>query len=209
MTWLQTWIGKDVPKQRRADIIKLSIEWFGAFGNPPNMAHEVEAFFAAAKKVNPEVLVYIDSIGGQWKQPQPFHRWLLTEYPGTIVSHYLNVDQVDAFREMGARNMMVQINPCEAVLGGPSHLFLYFHETVTFLQTAMKKRVPYVSLAGVNYAYNRRDFDLFLEVIRPHLKLASNVQELRESTVPDEIAKPVTKEEVKKLLIEQREQKKK
>ncbi|MBN1588931.1 MAG: hypothetical protein JW888_05400 [Pirellulales bacterium] len=209
VAWLKTWVGPDVPKARRADIIKLSIEWFGAFGNPPNMAYEVEAFFEAAKEVNPDVLVYVDSIGGQWKKPQPFHRWLLAQYSGTIISHYLNVDQVDAFREMGARNMMVQINPCEAVLGGPSHLFLYFHETVTFLQKAMKKRVRYVSLAGVNYAYSRRDFDLFLDVIRPHLRLASNVDELRKSLVQDEITEPMTKEGVKAQLTELREQKKK
>lgn len=195
------------PRPRRADIIKLSIEWFGAFGNPPNLAYEIDAFFQASKEVNPDVLVYVDSIGGQWRRPQPLHRWLLSEYPGTIISHYLNVDQVDAFRKMGARNMMVQINPCEAVLGGPAHLFLYFHETVAFLQKAMKKRVRYVSLAGVNYAYDRRAFDLFLDVIRPHLKLVRNVEELRKSLVPDEVAKPVTKEEVKSLLIKLRETK--
>ncbi|MBN1911643.1 MAG: hypothetical protein JW818_18015 [Pirellulales bacterium] len=213
VAWLKTWIGPDVPKARRADIIKLSIEWFGAFGNPPNIAYELEAFFEAAREVNPDVLVYVDSIGGQWRRPQPLHRWLLTQYPGTIISHYLNVDQVDAFREMGARNMMVQINPCEAVLGGPSHLFLYFHETVAFLQKAMKKRVRYVSLAGVNYAYSRRDFDLFLDVIRPHLKLAPDVESLRKSLVPDQVAEPVTKEGVKSQLeavrAEQRKKRKK
>jgi hypothetical protein len=205
VAWLRAWVGPEVPKARRADIIKLSIEWFGAFGNPPNLAHEIEAFFEAGKEVNPEVLIYVDSIGGQWRRPQPLHRWLLSQYPGTIISHYLNVDQVDAFREMGARNMMVQINPCEAVLGGPSHLFLYFHETVEFLQKAMKKRVRFVSLAGVNYAYDRRAFDLFLDVIRPHLRLASDVDELRKSLVPDRIAEPVTKEGVRSLLIKQRE----
>jgi len=209
VAWLKTWIGPEVPKARRADIIKLSIEWFGAFGNPPNIAYELEAFFEAARQVNPDVLVYVDSIGGQWRRPQPLHRWLLTQYPGTIISHYLNVDQVDAFRKMGARNMMVQINPCEAVLGGPAHLFLYFHETVAFLQKAMKKRVRYVSLAGVNYAYSRRDFDLFLDVIRPHLKLAPDVESLRASLQADQVAEPVTKEEVKSQLIELRAKQKK
>jgi hypothetical protein len=207
--WLKTWIGPEVPKARRADIVKLSIEWFNAFGNSPTLAHEVEAFIEAAREVNPDVLVYLDSIGGKWRKPQPFHRWLLTRYPGTILSHYLNVDQVDAFRSIGARNMMVQINPCEAVLGGPAHLFLYFHETVAFLQKAMEKRVAYVSLAGVNYAYSRRDFDLFLEVLRPHLQLAPDVESLRKSLVPDEIAEPATKDEVKSLLIKDREEAKK
>ena len=209
IAWLKTWIGKDVPKQRRADVIKLSIEWFGAFGNNPEIANQLEAFFEAAKEVNPDVLVYVDSIGGKWKIPQPLHRWLLSKYPKTIVSHYLNVDQVDAFRKMGARNMMVQINPCEAVLGGPAHLFLYVNETTKFLQKAMKKNVRYVSLAGVNYAYSRRDFEIFLKVIRPHLKLAKNVEEIRKSLVQDEISKPVTKEEVRAELLELRKQRRK
>ncbi|MGD9128069.1 MAG: hypothetical protein PVH19_11890 [Planctomycetia bacterium] len=207
--WLETWLGPKVPKARRADIIKLSIEWFGAFGNSPTIAHDLEAFFEAAKEVNPDVLVYVDSIGGKWKNPQPLHRWLLSQYPGTIVSHYLNVDQVGKFREMGARNMMVQINPCEAKLGCPAHLFLYVHETIEFLKKAVKKRVRYVSLAGVNYAYNRRDFDIFLDVIRPHLNLAKDVETLRKSIVPDEIKEPVTKEEVKAELLEIRAKKKK
>ncbi|MBN2023612.1 MAG: hypothetical protein JW809_12575 [Pirellulales bacterium] len=202
--WLATWIGPSVPKTRRADIIKLSIEWFGAFGNNPDIAAELEAFFEASREVNPQVLVYVDSIGGKWRQPQPLHRWLLSQYPGTIVSHYLNVDQVEAFREIGARNMMVQINPCEAVLGGPAHLFLYFHETVTFLRKAMRQRVRYVSLAGVNYAYSRRDFDLFLEVIRPHLALVPDVDSLRKTLVADEIRDPATKEEVRAELLDAR-----
>ncbi|MBN1851640.1 MAG: hypothetical protein JW829_02920 [Pirellulales bacterium] len=199
--WLRTWIGPDIPKQRRADIIKLSIEWFGAYKNRPEIAEELEAFFNACREVNPDVLVYIDSISRQWRRPQALHRWLLSQYPGTIVSHYLNVDQVDAFRAIGARNMMVQINPCEADFG-PAHLFLYFHETVTFLQKAMDKRVRYLSLAGVNYAYSRRDFDLFLDVIRPHLSLAPDIASLRQSLVPDEINEPATKEDVKSQLME-------
>ena len=210
VAWLKTWVGKDVPEKRRADIIKLSIEWFGAFRNPPNIAYELEAFFAGGpRSQSGDVSSMSTRSAGNGGGPSRLHRWLLHEYPGTIISHYLNVDQVDAFREMGARNMMVQINPCEAVLGGPAHLFLYFHETVEFLQKAMKKRVRYVSLAGVNYAYSRRDFDLFLEVLRPHLRLASNVDELRKSLVPDEIAAPVTKEDVKAQLLELQEQKKK
>lgn len=200
--WLKTWIGKDIPKERRADIIKLSIEWFRAYHNNPEIAHELDAFFKAAQEVNPDVLVYLDSIGQQWKNPQPLHQWLLSEYPKTIVSHYLNVDQVGTFREMGARNMMVQINPCEAVLGAPSHLFIYVHETTKYLQKAVKEKVRYVSLAGVNYGYDRRDFNIFLKVIRPHLNLASDVDSIRKSLVMDEVTEPVTKEAVKSQLTE-------
>lgn len=203
--WLQTWLGPEVPKARRADIIKLSLEWFQAYHNNPEIADELEAFFEAVGEVNPDVLVYVDSISGKWRKPQPLHRWLLRRYPGTILSHYLNVDQVDAFRKMGARNMMVQINPSEAILGGPAHLFLYFHETVAFLQKAMESRVRYVSLAGVNYAYSRRDFDLFLEVLRPHLRLAHDVETLRKSLAPDAVREHVTKEQVRDQLLEERQ----
>ncbi|MCC6124219.1 MAG: hypothetical protein IT426_04610 [Pirellulales bacterium] len=199
--WLEKWVGTEIPRARRADIIKLSVEWFGAYQNSPNMAHEVKAFFEACKKVNPEVLIYVDSTGGPWLKPQPFHRWLLHQYPGTILSHYLNTSQVGAFREMGARNMMVQINPCE-IGPGACHLFLYFDKTVASLKDVVDKRVPYLSLAGVNYAYNRRDFDLFLDVIRPHLNLAPDVAALRKSIVPDEIEEPIDENEVKRLLLE-------
>ena len=196
--WLNTWLGPDVPKVKRADVVKLSLEWFGGYqATPKDIAHELDAFFEAAKKVNPDVLIYIDSIGGPWLKPQILHRWLLSQRPGTIVSHYLNTKQVPEFREMGARNMMVQINPCEAGTGIGCHLFLYFDDTVNSLKEIVKLRVRYVSLAGVNYAYSRRDFDLFLDVIRPHLKLAKDIESLRKSIVPDEIKQPATKEDVR------------
>ena len=199
--WLEPWVGKAVPKARRADLIKLSIEWFGAYGYNPSLADHTEAFMQACRKVNPEVLVYIDSIGGIWRRPQPFHRWLLHRYPGTIVSHYLNTEQVDGFRKIGARNLMTQINPCE--IGGPtaSHLFIYHDRTVASLKDVVRRRVRYLSLAGVNYGYNRRSFDLFLEVVRPHLRLAPNVGALRRSLVPDAIAQPATREQVAAALI--------
>jgi hypothetical protein len=195
--WFAAWLGPDVPKARRADIVKLSVEWFGGGRKelPKNMVEELDAFIQAAKKVNPDVLVYFDSIGGRWYEPQALHRWLLSAYPGTMVSIYRHTPNVDSFREMGARNMMVQINPCEAGRGTGCHLFLYFDATVNSLKEVVAKRVCYLSLAGANYAYNRRDFDLFLEVIRPHLRLAADMNSLRKSIVPDEIGRPATKEE--------------
>ena len=119
-----------------------------ALENLRRMAHQLDAFFKACKKVNPEVLVYIDSIGGKWLKPQILHRWLLSEYPGTIVSHYLDTAHVADFRKIGARNMMVQINPCEAGHGIGCHLFLYFDDTIRSLKDIVAKRVRYVSLAG-------------------------------------------------------------
>ena len=199
--WLRTWVGPQVSPQRRPDIIKLSIEWFGAYGYCPALADHVEAFMQACREVNPDVLVYVDSIGGSWQRPQPFHRWLLHRFPGTILSHYLNTGQVEAFRTMGARNMMVQINPCEVGANSAAHLFLYHDRTVAALKDAVRKRVRYLSLAGVNYGYSRRNYDLFLEVIRPHLRLAPDLASLRRSIVPDEIREPVTKEQVKAAII--------
>ena len=196
--WLSEWIGSKVPKNRRADIIKLSIEWFEGWSRyPKNIAYEVDAFFNAAKKVNPDVLVYIDSIGGRWHKPEIFHRWLLSEHSGTILSHYLNSKQVPAFREIGAKNMMVQINPCESGFGVGCHLFLYFDDTVRSLKDVVAKRVRYLSLAGVNYAYSRRDFDLFLQVVRPHLNLTKDVNSLRRSIVSDAITDPASKDDVR------------
>ncbi len=201
--WLRTWVGPDVPKERRADIIKLSLEWFQAYGYNPAIADEVEAFMEAAKVVCPDVLVYIDSIGNIWKTPQPFHSWLLGQYPGTIVSHYLGTEQVEAFRAMGARNMMVQINPCELEKGA-GQFFIYHDQTVRFLKDIVKARVPYVSLAGVNFGYNRYNYDLFLDILRPHLALAKDLDFLRATIVPDEIADPATKEEVAARCLELR-----
>jgi len=192
--WLATWLGKRVAKPKRADIIKLSIEWFGAYGYNPSMADQLEAFMRAAGKVDPDVIVYVDSIGGKWRTPQPLHRWLLHRFPGTIVSHYLNTSQVGAFRAAGARNMMVQINPCEA--GPAAHLFLYHDKTVAALKDVIRQRVRYLSLAGVNYGYNRRSYELFLEVIRPHLRLAPDVPSLRRSIIPDEVSRPASKKQV-------------
>lgn len=199
--WLKEWIGRDVPKSKRADIIKLSIEWFGAY-NLMN-AKEVEAFMLACEEVNPDVLVYIDSIGGIWRVPQAFHRWLLSRFPGTILSHYLNTEQVGAFREIGARNLMVQINPCETWETGGQY-YIYFDKTVASLQDAVDKDVRFLSLAGVNWGYDRRLFDLFLEVVRPHLDLAKTVEEIRESIVPDEIKQPATYSDVEAWITEER-----
>jgi hypothetical protein len=201
--WLGTWIGPDVPPEKRPDIIKLSLEWFGAYQMNPDIADEVEAFMLACEKVNPEVLVYVDSIGGRWRRPCPFHRWLLSRFPGTIVSHYLGTSQIEAFRDTGARNLMVQINPSE-IESKAGQFFIYHERTVDFLQDAVGKRVRYLSLAGVNFGYSRYNYDLFLEVVRPHLALAEDVEALRASLLPDEVAEPVTKDEVRAGLVEEK-----
>jgi len=201
--WLQSWLGSQVAPADRADIIKLSIEWFGAYQYNPEIAREVEAFMTAVQAVNPQTLVYIDSIGGTWRQPQPFHRWLLHRFPGTIISHYLNTRQVDAFRAQGARNLMVQINPSETAEHG-GQFFVYHEKTVTFLEDVVAKRVRYLSLAGVNFGYSRYNYDLFLEIVRPHLKLARTVRQLRAGIVPDQIVNPATEQEVRTGLCKKR-----
>ncbi len=189
--WLRSWLGPEIPRDARADIVKLSIEWFVRSGDSTRLRQEVEAFFTACRQVNPEVFIYVDSIGGKWRQPQPFHHWLLRRFPGTIISHYLNTQQVEAFRAIGARNMMVQINPSE-IMGRGGQFFIYYPETVSFLKDVVNKRVRYLSLAGVNFGYNRYDYDLFLEVVRPHLDLAPNLEALRKTLLPDKTVNPAT-----------------
>ncbi len=198
--WLETWIGESIPGKSRPDVIKLSIEWFGAYKKNPRMAGEVAAFFTACREVNPRVLVYVDSINGIWRRPQVFHKWLLGRFPGTILSHYLNTSQVEAFRAMGARNMMVQVNPCE-VWGRGGQFFIYYDKTVDSLKDVVKKRVRFLSLAGVNYGYNRYEYDLFLEVVRPHLDLAGNLEELKKAVVKDAIRNPPTEEAVRRWIL--------
>jgi hypothetical protein len=203
--WLKSWLGPDIPKSDRADIIKLSLEWFGAFRNNPSMAEEAEDFLVNCREICPDVFIYIDSISGKWRRPQPFHRWLLHRFPGTIISHYLNTDQIDPFREAGARNMMVQVNPCE-LFGPAGQYFIYHQETVTFLKNICDKRVRYISLAGVNMGYCRRNFDLFLDILRPHLNLVKDIPELRRTVTPDEIVDPPTKEQVKAQMTAENEE---
>lgn len=198
--WLRSWLGDGVPPESRTDIVKLSIEWFGAWGLNPEISAEVEAFFVAAKEVSPDTLIYVDSISGIWRTPLPFHRWLLKRFPGTIISHYLNTDQVPAFREMGARNMMVQINPSEEP-GPAGQFFIYHDRTVKKLKDVVDARVRFVSLAGVDYGYNRYNYDLFLNVIRPHLALARSLDEVRAAIAPEAFADAPTADEVAAHLV--------
>lgn len=200
--WFRSWLGPDVPRDQRTDIVKLSLDWFGASQFNPQLAEEIETVFTACRSVNPDVLIYLDSVHGIWRTPTPFHRWFLQRFPRTIISHYLNTDQIDAFREVGASNMMVQINPSEIEeVGG--QFFIFHDKTVAWLQDAVRRRVRYLSLAGVNYGYSRYNYDLFLDVIRPHLALKRNLQAVRETLVADRIAEPTTKEDVRAWLLEQ------
>jgi hypothetical protein len=94
---------------------------------------------------------------------------------------------------------MVQINPSE--LEKPAgQFFIYHRETVASLQEVVRKQVRYVSLAGVNFGYSRYNYDLFLDVIRPHLALAPDLETLRKSLRPDEITGTTTKDDVAKWL---------
>jgi hypothetical protein len=199
--WLKSWLGPQVPAESRVDIVKLSIEWFGAWQLNPEIAVEVEAFFEALKEVSPATLVYLDSISGIWRTPQPFHRWLLKRFPGTILSHYLNTDQIPAFRAIGARNLMVQVNPSET-FEAAGQFFIYHDFTVRLLKDVVAQRLRFVSLAGVNFGYNRYNYELFLDIIRPHLKLARSVAELRASLQPETIQDAPTAEDVARSLVE-------
>lgn len=203
--WLETWLGSGVPAASRPDIVKVSLEWFGGWLPNPDIATEVEAFFEAVRDVSPGTMVYLDSIGGFWREPQVFHRWLIARFPGTILSHYLNTEQIPAFREIGARNLMVQINPSET-FEAAGQFFIYHDITVRQLKDVVAQRLRFVSLAGVNYGYNRTNYEQFLEVLRPHLKLARTLEEVRSAldTTPPP-AKP-SAEEVAAALIERARQ---
>lgn len=199
--WLATWLGPKAPASSRPDVVKVSLEWFGGWLTNPEIAAEVEAFFEAVHDVSPGTMVYLDSIGGFWREPQVFHRWLIARFPGTILSHYLNTEQIPAFRAIGARNLMVQINPSET-FEEAGQFFIYHDITVRQLRDVAAQRLRFVSLAGVNYGFNRTNYEQFLEVLRPHLNLARTLEEVREAL---DMTPPPTKpsvEEVAAALVE-------
>ena len=66
------------------------------------------------------------------------------------------------------------------------------------------EKVRYVSLAGVNFGYSRYNYDLFLEVLRPHLALAPDLATLRKTLEPDAVTEPATMDDVRKWLAERR-----
>ncbi|MBN2131128.1 MAG: hypothetical protein JW741_16630 [Sedimentisphaerales bacterium] len=203
--WLKGWLGADVPAERRADVLKLNLDLFGGGEDNPDMAEAVEPFLLACRQVCPGTVICLTSSDISRDRPHPFYQWVLSRFPGTIISHYLNTDQIEPFRAAGARNMMVQINPCE-LFGPAGQYFIYHQETVTFLKNIRDKRVRYLSLAGVNMGYCRRNYDLFLDVVRPHLRLVRDIPELRRTVLRDEIVDPPTKEEVKAQMVAQNEE---
>jgi hypothetical protein len=176
--WAVSFLDPSLGRDKVTDIVKMSIEWFDAYKHNPNIAEETEAFIEGVRSVNPGVLVYLDSIGGRWRQVRQFHNWIMGRYPEMIISHYLNADQVEAFRAAGAANMMVQINPQE-FQPDDGQFFVFHDRTVKILKEVVAKKVPLLSISGVNYGYSHYNYDLFLDILRPHLNLVRTVPELR------------------------------
>jgi hypothetical protein len=141
--------------------------------------------------VNPQVLVYLDSIGGSWRQVRAYHYWILDRYPEMIISHYLNAEQVESFRAAGAANVMVQVNPQE-FQPDDGQFFVFHDRTVKILKELVAKKVSLLSIAGVNYGYNYYNYDLFLDLVRPHLNLVGTVPELRAALGRNRPARRVT-----------------
>lgn len=194
--WASSFLDPSLGPERTTDIIKLSIEWFDAYKHNPHIAEETEAFIEGVRKVNPEVFVYIDSIAGAWLRPRAYHYWLMGRYPKIMISHYLYSEQLAAFRGAGAANMMVQINPQE-FQPEKGQFFVFHDRTVEILKDVVAKRVHLLSIAGVNYGYSFYNYDLFLDILRPHLNLAKDVAELRAVLKENRPSKKVTKADVR------------
>ncbi len=206
--WAASFLDPSLGPEKVTDVIKLSIEWFDAYRHNPEIAEETEAFIEGVREVNPQVFVYLDSIGQLWRQPRAFHYWVMSRYPKIIISHYLNADQVPAFRAAGAANMMVQINPQE-FQPEDGQFFVYHDRTVKLLKDVVAKKVGLLSIAGVNYGYNFYNYDLFLDILRPHLNLAKSVEELRSVLGENRPTRAITKDDVRAEEAEtQRQQKK-
>ena len=194
--WAQSFLDPALGREERTDVIKMSIEWFGAYRHNPEIAPETEHFIEGIRDVNPKVLVYLDSIGGAWRQVRAYHSWIMSRYPEIIISHYLNTDQVEAFRAAGAANMMVQINPQE-FQPDDGQFFVFHDRTVKSLKEVVARKVTLLSVAGVNYGYNAYNYDLFLDVIRPYLGLVKDVEALRAVLGTNKPVRQITMEQVR------------
>ncbi len=96
---------------------------------------------------------------------------------------------------------MVQVNPSET-FEAAGQFFIYHDFTVRLLKEVVAQRLRFVSLAGVNFGYHRYNYELFLDIIRPHLKLARSVAELRAALQPEDIQDAPTAEDVARSLVE-------
>jgi hypothetical protein len=189
--WAASFLDPALGREKIVDIVKMSIEWFDAYKHNPEIAAETEAFIEGIRQVNPNVLVYLDSIAYSWRQVRAYHYWIMDRYPEMIISHYLNGDQVEPFRAAGAANLMVQINPQE-FQPEAGQFFVYHDRTVKILKEVVAKKVTLLSIAGVNYGYSHYNYDLFLDLIRPHLNLVRAVPELRAGLGRNRPARKVT-----------------
>jgi hypothetical protein len=181
LRWARSFLDPELGK-RVPDIVKLGMEPLQLYSNDPYLPRMVENFIEAIREVNPRVLVYIDSIGGFWSKPSMLHFWLMNRYPELIISHYTTASQVPAFQTVGARNMMVQINPNPNESGpGLTGEVSWVEGAFKLLSEALGYRIKYLEVSG-QYAYQREIWQGFARFIRPQVDLVHSVDELR-STV--------------------------
>ena len=193
--WARTFLDPSLGPERSTDVIKLSIEWLDAYDHNPNIAEETEAFITGVRDVNPDVFIYLDSIAGAWREVRKYHNWVMQKYPKMIISHYLYAEQVERFRAAGAKNIMVQVNPQE-FRPEKGQFFVFHDRTVKILRDVVEREVPLLSIAGVNHGYNHYNYDLFLDIVRPHLNLLKNVSELQSLLEDNKPKESATKQEV-------------
>ncbi|MBI2844168.1 MAG: hypothetical protein HYX78_12270 [Armatimonadetes bacterium] len=186
---------------RTPDIVKLSLEPLGAYANNPDLAYVVGNYLDAVRQVNPKVLVMVDSISGFWCFPSEFHFWLMSKYPDVIISHYTRVGEVAAFELLGARNMAVQLNP-----GPLSSGFVHTGQkdwvagALAQLEEAYYYKVRYLELSGQHF-YDRAVWSKLADSMRPHLKLAHNLGDLRASLQNSVPARMCSEQDVERGLL--------
>lgn len=173
-------------KERGVDIVKLSMEWLGGYQHHPQMVKRVEAAIKAIHEINPNTLVYLDSLGAEWREVRAAHRYLLQKFPEILINLHgangfsgLNSSDsiqrmVKNFKKAGFKNIMVQINPNEG-----SQWFYYMARTLEALKDFNRSHTNFLSLAGGNLGYKRELMDILIQPIEPRLKLVKTVDELR------------------------------
>lgn len=184
------------------DVIKLSMEWIGGYQHDYRMVRYIDTIIEVVSEVNPSVLVYVDSIGNEWRKVRQAHRYLLGRHPYILMMlHNANpiggndggasVEMVSEFRKEGFRNLMLQINPNEG-----SQCFYFVDRTRMSVRNFIELDMPFVSFAGANLGYDRKQLERIVSPLRSKLFLVKNIQELRSKLVFQEIQNPVVYEDV-------------
>ena len=184
--WWSSLLDPAIMQSDTVDVVKLSMEWVGGYEHDRDMVRYLDAAIRAIHKVNPKVLVYIDSLGAEWRTPRHAHAYLMRQHPNLVINlHAANPfsgngkkgsiqAMVTAFRHQGLANLMVQINPNEG-----SQWFYYMPRTLAAVGAFLDTNARFLSIAGGNLGYDKDQLAALLAPIRPHLNLVHDVAELR------------------------------